>query len=66
MGGLALVVALLSLLPLGFVAWTAWQAGWQTAFTLIFRPRVGKLLVNTVLLVVFTVPLCALLAVALA
>ena len=66
MGGLALAVALLSLLPLGFVAWAAWQAGWQSAVTLIFRPRVGELLVNTVLLVVFTVPLCALLAVALA
>ena len=62
----ALGVSLLSLLPLGFVVWVAWQAGWETAFSLIFRPRVGELLVNTALLVIVTVPLCAALALALA
>ena len=62
----AVVVALLSLLPLGFVVWIAIQTGWETASAMIFRPRVGELLINTALLVVFTVPLCAALAVALA
>lgn len=62
----ALLVSLLSLVPLGFVVWVAFQSGWTTASALIFRPRVGELLINTALLVVFTVPLCAVLAVALA
>lgn len=62
----ALGVSLLALLPLGFVIWVAVQTGWETASALIFRPRVAELLVNTGLLVAVTVPLCALLAVALA
>jgi len=65
-GGAALVVSLLALLPLGFVLWVGVQTGWDTASALIFRPRVGELLLNTALLVVLTVPLCAVLAVALA
>lgn len=65
-GGAALVVSLLALLPLGFVLWVGVQTGWDTASALIFRPRVGELLVNTGLLVALTVPLCAVLAVALA
>ena len=65
-GSAALGVSLLSLLPLGFVVWVAAQTGWASAAALIFRPRVGELLVNTGLLVAFTVPLCAVLAVALA
>src|SRR3954468_20592474 len=62
----ALLVSLATLLPLGFVVWVAIQTGWATASALIFRPRVGELLVNTGLLVALTVPLCAVLAVALA
>ena len=62
----ALVVSLLSLVPLGFVVWVAFQTGWANASALIFRPRVGELLVNTALLMVITVPLCAVLSVALA
>ena len=62
----ALLVSLLSLLPLGFVAWVAWQAGWEATSALVFRPRVGELLVNTALLVIVTVPLCGVLAVTLA
>ncbi|HEY3048895.1 MAG TPA: iron ABC transporter permease, partial [Polaromonas sp.] len=62
----ALGVSLLALVPLGFVIWVALQTGWETASALIFRPRVAELLVNTGLLVAVTVPLCALLAVALA
>ena len=64
--GAALMVAVAALLPLGFVIWVAIQSGWDTIATLVFRPRVGELLVNTALLVVITVPLCAVLAVALA
>ena len=64
--GAALMVAVAALLPLGFVIWVAIQSGWGTIATLVFRPRVGELLVNTALLVVITVPLCAVLAVALA
>jgi iron(III) transport system permease protein len=66
MASAAIVVSLAALLPLAFVAWVAIQTGWATDSALIFRPRVGELLINTVLLLVFTVPLCALLAVALA
>ncbi|MFC5521388.1 ABC transporter permease [Polaromonas jejuensis] len=62
----ALLVSLLALVPLGFVVWVAFQTGWETVSALIFRPRVGELLVNTGLLVALTVPLCVLLAVALA
>lgn len=62
----AIVMALLALLPLGFVIWATVQTGIETASRLILRPRVGELLLNTILLVVFTVPLCGLLAVALA
>jgi iron(III) transport system permease protein len=42
---------------------TAVQIGWDESVALIFRPRVGELLTNTVLLVVLTVPLCAVLGV---
>ena len=64
--GVALAVTGLALLPLAFIAWVTYQTGWATAATLIFRPRVGDLLVNTALLVGLTVPLCAALGVALA
>ena len=65
-GSAAIAISLLALLPLAFVVWVSLQTGWQTASALIFRPRVGQLLVNTALLVVLTVPLCILLATALA
>ncbi|MBC7706070.1 MAG: iron ABC transporter permease [Rhodoferax sp.] len=64
--GAALLVALAALLPLGFIVWVAIQSGWDTIVQLVFRPRVGELLVNTALLVVVTVPLCIALALALA
>ena len=66
MGAAALVVSLLALLPLFFVLWVGLQTGWATAQALIFRPRVGELLVNTALLVLLTVPITILLATALA
>lgn len=62
----AILVSLLALLPLAFVVFVAIQTGWETVAALVFRPRVGELLTNTMLLVVLTVPVCAALSVALA
>ncbi len=60
---LAVLIALFSLLPLGYVAVMTAATGWDTAVALIFRERVGELLLNTVLLIVITVPLCLVLGV---
>ncbi|WP_460451333.1 ABC transporter permease [Alsobacter sp. SYSU BS001988] len=60
----AVLVALLSLLPFGFVALIAVQTGWTDAVALVLRPRVGELLVNTVLLELCTLPPAIALAVA--
>jgi iron(III) transport system permease protein len=62
----AILIALLALLPLGFVFWAAVVTGWETASQLIFRSRVGELMSNTLLLVIITVPLTTVLATALA
>ncbi len=62
----ALFVTLLAALPLGFVVWVAIDSGWDTVMRLVVRPRVGELLVNTALLMLVTVPLCTVLALALA
>jgi iron(III) transport system permease protein len=62
----ATAVSLLALLPLAFIVWVTIRTGWAQSYALIVRPRVGELLVNTVLLVVITVPICAVLSVALA
>lgn len=62
----ALCVSIFALLPLGFVAWVAFQSGWDTVAALVFRPRVGELLINTAMLVALTVPLTILLSLALA
>lgn len=56
----------LALLPLAFIAWVTIETGWSMAISLIFRPRVGELLVNTILLMLLTLPLCAAIGVALA
>lgn len=64
--GAAVLVSLLALIPLGFVIGMAVQTGWETASALIFRPRVGELLLNTGQLMALTLPLCIALAVALA
>ncbi len=64
--GIAALVASLALLPLGFVLWATIETGVNTAFQLIVRPRVGDLMINTMLLVLFTVPLCAVVALSLA
>jgi iron(III) transport system permease protein len=62
----ALLVAALALVPVGFVLLVLVQAGWDTARAMIFRPRVGELLVNTLLLEALALPLCVGLALALA
>ena len=64
MSALAVLIALFSLVPLGYVAYMTVATGWDTAVELVFRPRVAELLLNTVLLMVFTVPLCLVLGVA--
>jgi len=48
------------------VLWGAVSVGWTRAYDLVVRPRVGELLVNTVALVVVTVPLCVGIGVAVA
>lgn len=60
---LAVLIALFSLVPLGYVIYMTVTTGWETAVELIVRPRVGELLVNTLLLMVLTVPLCLVLGV---
>lgn len=52
----AAVLAAVMLVPLGYVVSVVVDVGWATLEPLIFRPRVGELLVNTVLLVVLGVP----------
>lgn len=66
MSSAAAVVSLAALLPLGFIIWVGIETGWATDSALIFRARVGQLLLNTALLLVITLPLCAILSVALA
>ncbi len=61
-----MLVSLLALLPLVFVIGVSVQTGWSTLVALVFRPRVAELMLNTVLLVLITIPLCIALGVALA
>ncbi|HWV19891.1 MAG TPA: iron ABC transporter permease, partial [Devosia sp.] len=62
----ATLTGLLSLLPLGFVIYIAVASGWGTIADLVFRPKVGTLLLNTLALLVLVLPLSALVAVSLA
>jgi iron(III) transport system permease protein len=62
----AVLVAAAALLPVGFVLWVLVQSGWGTASELLFRPRVGELIVATLLLEALALPLCVGLAIALA
>lgn len=48
----AIGVTVLCLIPLGFILFSTLTAGWDTVRRLIFRQRVGELLINTGLLVV--------------
>lgn len=63
---IAALVALLSLLPLVFVVWIAVDSGWQTVVEMVFRRKVGQLLLNSALLLGLALPLCLVLSVALA
>jgi iron(III) transport system permease protein len=56
-GGIGLLVAV-TFVPLGYVAGAVISTGPSRTYELVVRPRVGELLVNTVGLVVVTVPLC--------
>jgi iron(III) transport system permease protein len=60
---LAVAVAALALLPLGYIAWYTVDLGWDGIRELVFRPRVGELLWNTARLVLGTVLCCAVLGV---
>ncbi|KRE69122.1 ABC transporter permease [Arthrobacter sp. Soil762] len=53
---LATLLALFALIPLGYVIYMTAVTGWDTSIELIFRPRVGELLVNTLLLMLIVVP----------
>ena len=55
-----------TLVPLGYVVSSVIDVGWAQASQMLFRPRVGMLLGNTVLLVVIAVPLAVVLGVVLA
>lgn len=60
---LAVAVAALALLPLGFIAWYAVDLGWSGIEELVLRPRVADLLWNTARLVLGAVLACAVLGV---
>lgn len=60
---LAICVAALALLPLGYIAAATVDVGWAGVWELVFRPRVGELLWNTSRLVLGTVAVCAVLGV---
>jgi iron(III) transport system permease protein len=62
----AALVAIVALLPLGFIVWVTISIGWQASAPLIFRERVAELLVNTLLLEALTVPIAIALSVAVA
>lgn len=62
----AIVVSLFMLLPLGYIVWATIDTGWSESIALVLRPRVADLTINTVFLVLFTVPICVVLSVALA
>jgi iron(III) transport system permease protein len=55
----AVLVALVALVPLGFVVGYTFSTGWDEAQRLIFRPRTGELLWNTTRLTAGCVLLCA-------
>ncbi|WP_433727188.1 ABC transporter permease [Nocardia sp. CA-129566] len=69
-GPLVTIVAMLlvaaTFVPLGYIVSTVFSTGLHEAAQLVFRPRVGDLLRNTVALVLVTVPICVVLGVGLA
>ncbi|MFF2552370.1 ABC transporter permease [Nocardia sp. NPDC058058] len=63
---LALLLVAATFVPLGYIVSTLFSTGFTETAHLIFRPRVGELLRNTVGLVVITVPVCLVLGIGLA
>lgn len=61
--GLAVLVALLALVPLGYIAVYTVDLGWAGVRELVWRPRVGELLWNTARLVVGTMACSAVLGI---
>ncbi len=59
-------VAVAGLVPLAFILWVTVETPLALTSALIFRPRVGELLINTVLLEACTIPICIVLSVTLA
>ena len=53
----AIAVGALSLVPIGFILYVAAQSGWGTVLELVVRPKVGELLLNTLLLQLVALPL---------
>lgn len=64
--GVALLLVAATFVPLGYIVSEIFSTGLSEMADLVFRPRVGELLRNTVSLVVLTVPLCVVLGVGLA
>ncbi|CAM4474474.1 iron ABC transporter permease [Nocardia ninae] len=62
----ALLLVAATFVPLGYIVSEIFATGPGPAADLVFRPRVGQLLRNTVGLVVCTVPICVVLGVGLA
>lgn len=62
----ALLLVAATFVPLGYIVSTVFSTGLDQTAELVFRPRVGELLRNTVGLVVCTVPICVVLGVGLA
>lgn len=63
---MAVLVSAISLLPLGYILWVMVRTGWTTIVELVFRARVGELLINSALLEVLAVPISMVVAVSLA
>jgi iron(III) transport system permease protein len=57
----AILIALVTLIPLFYVVFYTVATGWQTSYALLVRPRVGELLFNTLRLEVAVVSACGLL-----
>lgn len=60
------LIAAVNLIPLGFIVWVAISSGWDQVLSLVFRPRVAELLINTIWLEAITLPAAAVLGVGLA
>jgi iron(III) transport system permease protein len=63
LGAVVAILVAATFIPLGYIAWSVVSVGPSRSYELIARPLVGELLVNTVGLVVVTVPICVALGV---